>query len=249
MKTIIVLLTALLFVVVAYGQKYPGKQLGEVKVVPPIFTGIEDYNSYIETGMQLSVQKYLSKLINYPMEDLKNNTEGTEVVQFLVTTTGELTDFNVINSLSKTIDEEMIRVLKMTAGMWKPGYNNNEPVAMVKEVSMVFKQGDNLKHAMSKDFVEIGSKYFVKAGKKLLVQQKPKRALMYYDEGIRLLPYDNSLLLMRGLCLYSMGRTEEAHRDWQRINEENFDLDSYVHAFQIDKLSGFTALENFFHNK
>ena len=29
-------------------------------------------------------------------------------------------------------------ILKTTNGMWKPGYNNNNPVDMTKEVSMIF---------------------------------------------------------------------------------------------------------------
>jgi len=36
------------------------------------------------------------------------------------------TDFNIVNSVFDTIDNEAIRTLKTTSGMWKPGYNDDK---------------------------------------------------------------------------------------------------------------------------
>ncbi len=200
----------MLAAVFAFGQK---QKIDEVKVTPPKFTGIVNPIPVITDGKFESIDDYLARNIQYPEKDAKIFNQGTEVVQFTITPNGELTDFTIINSVSPQIDEEVIRVLETTNGMWVPGYNNDKPFAMEKEVSVAFKI-NGVRYPL--DFQAEGRKYFSKGGELLLTQNNPKKALKFYDKAIKLLPNDKGLLLMRGFARYGAGNLEGAKRDWER---------------------------------
>ena len=117
--------------IIAFGQE-PKQMLEEVEVTPPKFTGIEGVVTIIQNESIATIDDYLIKNIEYPEESVQRWLEGTAVVQFVVTANGEVTNFEVINSVSFDIDDELIRVLETTNGMWQPGLNNGRPVAMEK---------------------------------------------------------------------------------------------------------------------
>lgn len=240
MKNYVIILICVLVSSIALGQNQKVEEMknvlekSEVEVTPPKFTGIEKVVSVQEKENIKPIADYLSKNVQYPEEAAKRWHEGTEVVEFVVSTTGEVTDFKVINSVSSEIDEELIRVLKTTNGMWNPGYNNGEPVAMQKEVSMIFKIDETKSFAtQSKVFFKNGSKYF-------LVSGKLKRALKSYDKGIKLLPNDKSLLLMRGFCRYELGYIEGARQDWQRIKDSGgVDMIEVLADYDMKNVKGY----------
>jgi len=60
------------------------------------------------------------------------------VIQFTVTTQGNVTDFENINSVCPAIDNEVILALNKTNGMWIPGRNNGNPVDMSIVITFVF---------------------------------------------------------------------------------------------------------------
>jgi hypothetical protein len=211
MKTISFFALIMLAAVFAFGQK---QKIDEVKVTPPKFTGVANAVSTVKDGNFESIDDYLAKNIQYPEKDAKSFKQGTEVILFVVSPTGEVSDFEIINGVSPQISEEVIRVLQTTNGMWMPGYNNGNPVAMEKEVSVVFKI-TGVRYPT--DFKAEGTKNFTKAGELFLTNHNPKKALKYYDKGIMFLPSDESLLLMRGFARYETGDQEGATRDWQRI--------------------------------
>ncbi|WP_372948868.1 energy transducer TonB [Mariniphaga sp.] len=232
MKTISIFALLMLAAVFAYGQK---QKIDEVKVTPPKFTGVANAFSTSKDGHFESINDYLAKNIQYPEEDVKSFKQGTEVVQFIVSPTGELTDFTIVNGVSQQINEEVIRVLQTTNGMWFPGYNNGNPVAMEKEVSVVFKiEG----FRFSTDFKTLATNYFSKGSELFLEKQNPKKALKYYDKGIVLLPNDKGLLLMRGFARYETGNKEGATRDWQRIT-------TLGHSFNSEYLGNLAGLNGF----
>jgi len=218
--------------VIAFGQNQRPKLLEEVEVIPPAFTGIKGVVTIIQEEEFESIEDYLSKNVQYPEESGEFLFEGTEVVQFVVTSSGEVTNFKVINSVSSEIDDEVIRVLKTTNGMWKPGSNNGKPVAMEKEVSIIFKIDETKERAETKDLAKIVERFYRKGSKNLLIKNKPKRALKYYDKGIVLLPNEKSLLLVRGLARFELGNQEGACRDWNRIKTlGGFESDPYLDNF------------------
>lgn len=208
----------------AFGQDEKKVELGEVNVTPPKFLGVEIEKPVTILG---SLDAYLRDNLRYPDQAAKWSQEGTEVVQFVITPTGKVTDFTVINSVSPEIDREVIRVLQTTSGKWMPGSNNDKPVAMENEVSITFAV-----EGSTTDFLKTGELYFRKGSTLFLVKDKPKRAIQNYDKGLVFLPKDKSLLLMRGLARYDLGDKDGACRDWNRIkalggDQGDFFLDSF----------------------
>ena len=189
----------------------------EEEVTPPKFTGIENGAAILETDNSFTVKNYLLKNVICPKRSAECWLEGTEIVQFTITASGNVNNFKVINSVSPDIDKEIIRVLKTTNGMWKPGYLNGEPTAMEKEVSILFRVGDYNYSEVEKHFTNKATYYFKEGSLNLLVKNNPKKALKHFNNGVRYLPNDTGLLMLRGICNYELGDTESAKRDWDRI--------------------------------
>lgn len=217
MKKNVIFLICLILSMIAIGQNETQKMvdIDEVEVSPPKFTGIENVATYSNAENISLINNFLAKNTKYPQGAAEILLEGTEVVQFTVTPSGNVTNFNVINSVSKEIDKELIRVLKSTNGMWKPGYNNGKPTEMEQEVSLIF--ADYNESEVVKYFVKKAVYNYTEGSKHLFTEHKPKKAIKHYDMGIRYLPSDKGLLLLRGLCNYELGNIENAKSDWERI--------------------------------
>lgn len=237
MKTKILLLVLLCFPIFIWGQDKTTAQVNsdEVTVTPPKFKGIVKNNN-------LDVlSHYLNNEIVYPEKAVECCEQGTAIVKFMVTVKGELNDFRIINSVCPMLDEELIRAVKTTDGMWEPGYNNEKPVAMEKEVSMMFVADPIHNHSSKKYFEKLATRYAKKGNTLLLGKNNPKKALSCFNESIKYMPYDASALLLRGLCKYELGDREGARNDWERINEiGNYDADPWIE--NVAYLPGFEEM-------
>jgi hypothetical protein len=187
----------------------------EVKVTPPKFTGVENATVLYEVGISSLIDNYIANYFVCSDRVIDYKIEGTEIIQFTVNPDGRLTNFHVINSVCREIDEELIKILQGTNGMWMPGFNNGEPTAMEQEVSFMI--GDYNQDEIVNHFVDQAEKYFIMGSTKLMTDHKPKKALRYYSCGLRYLPYDKSQLMMRGICHYELGDIESAKQDWDRV--------------------------------
>jgi hypothetical protein len=211
MKTNVIFLTCMLIAAFSFAQNRPHdfqNELNENEVIPPKFCATDKvfHGESIET-----IDEFLSKNVVYPVQSATCRFQGTELVRFTVNPSGELTNFEVINSVCKKMDEEVINILKLTNGMWQPGFVNGRPVVMEKEVSVAF-----VLHP-SNNFIEMAKEYMKRGNVLLFEKSNPKRALKYYDMGINLLPNNETLLAARGLCKYEMGDEMGAERDWERL--------------------------------
>jgi len=219
MKRKLIFAISMLVAVFAFGQN---QKLKEIEVKAPMFHSefYDDINDFLLSG------------IEYPIEAAKRGYEGTEVIQFMVAQNGTVTDFKVINSVADAIDKEVIRILKITNGMWIPRYENGEPVAMKKEVSVVFQLNP------SSDFVAMAKSYLTKANQIFFIDKQPGKALKYLDKGINLLPNDETLLVVRGMCRYELGDETGAHNDWNRIADTGkIALNEYT--AQLEEMKGY----------
>jgi TonB family protein len=237
MKTKVVFLLCMILTVIAFGQTERPTTLTEIEVIPPKFPAVE--TSWNGKNIE-SINDYLSIHVVYPDEAINNGYQGTEVVQFIVTPTGELTDINVINSVCDEIDKEVIQVLTATSGQWKPALLNGQPSAMIHEVSVVFKSHDNT------DLMLLAKNYFLKGSKLLSLKKDPKKALKYYDLGILLTPHEESLLVARAICKYELGDEDGAIKDWNRMmtlnNTENNTFETIPLPYDLANTKGFAEL-------
>jgi tetratricopeptide (TPR) repeat protein len=221
MKKIVNFLICLIFSIMAIGQNETRNlkvDLEGFEKSPPKFTGNENGAAFLEAD-NLVLKDYLLKHVISPKLSDVYWREGTEIVQFIVTPSGNISDFKVINSVCPAIDMEMFRLLKTTNGMWKPGYMNGEPTAMEKEVSILF-VFECLNYdciEVEKHFTNQANHYLEKGNSYLLAKNNPKKALKLYNKGVRYRPDNKELLMRRGMCNYELGDAESAKRDWYRI--------------------------------
>ena len=237
MRTIIIFLVCMISSIFALGQNQKQNLLEEIRCTPPRFTGIPGTIPALTEGKYQTINEYLAKNVQYPTEDLEISLQGTEVVQFIVSTSGNLSEIKIVNSLSDKVDAEVIRALKTTEGMWKPGYNDDKPVAMEKEVSVAFR----IDGMWNNDFNFWARKYFTQGNEIFFKQSNPRKAIKYFDKGITLLPNDKSLLVMRGIARFQTGNKEGAVRDWSRIKSlGGFESEEYLK--NLSDLKGYAEL-------
>ena len=247
MKTKILLFAIVCMPIFVWGQKNSTERdtLPKVEVTPPEFTGITSVNKLFNNSSMKDIGKYLFENFQYSEEACY--IEGTVIVQFVITANGELNNFNVINSVCPVIDNEFIRVLETTSGMWKPGLNNMKPVDMEKEVSMMFVAKQQYKSNPKSYFTNQARNYFTKANNLFLEKHNLKKALRNYDQTIKYLPYDASSLLVRGLCKYELGDMDGARADWKRVNEiGRYDATEYIN--KLVDFQGYAEMTHILNN-
>lgn len=85
------------------------------------------------------LMSFLVKNITYPEAAEKAGIEGYVVVRFTVTKTGDVQDIELVRAVDPSLDAEAIRVVKATAGKWKPGKVNGEEVNVHYTLPISFK--------------------------------------------------------------------------------------------------------------
>lgn len=228
MKTLVNVIFGLLAVIVF-------EQQSNAQKTNPVFT----WNTSGESLFSYeSIDDYLNARVVYPDEPAKCCIQGTEVVKFTITSHGKVTGINVVHSVCSKMDEEVIRVLKTTNGKWHPASIDGNPVDMEQEVSVVFKLHETT------DFVKLANAYLKKGNKWLFIKNRSDKALKFFDCGINLMPNDETLLAVRGLCRFENGDNEGAIADWTRLKEITQENDSSNETFARDfgNMNGFQEM-------
>ena len=230
MKTKILFIVILCLPISIWAQKGASPYtLSKIEVTPPEFTNIKNVAMLFNNNNPALIENYLKEHTVYPEEAAKCYKQGTAVVQFIVTSEGEVTDFKVINSVCPMIDEEIIRVLSTTNGMWKPGIRDQKPADMEQEVSMMFVASRANRNSPVEYFTRQAKNLWVRGNTLFLEKHNPKKALKFYNESVKYLPYDPSTLLLRGFCKYELGDREGARSDWERVNTiGKYDADEFI---------------------
>jgi tetratricopeptide (TPR) repeat protein len=239
MKTIVIILACLMLNLMTFGQK-------AIKETQPVFKGVRNAAAQDYQSVADPVSKYFMERIKYPENAAECCVEGTELVEFVVTPHGNVTDINIINRVCCDIDDEVKRVLESTNGMWIPGEENGQPVATKQEIALAFSMCRMQTGPILEDFKVKAGKWYTLGNNALLMEKKPKKALRAYNNGIRLLPNDHALLFMRGLCNYELGDTELARQDWSRLLDQGGTNISDFMMEGITDLKGFDELTAMF---
>ncbi|RZL05731.1 MAG: energy transducer TonB, partial [Pedobacter sp.] len=82
-------------------------------------------------------REYLAKAIKYPPMAQDANLQGTVYVTFTVEKDGSLTDVAVPRKVGGGLDEEAIRVVRLSK-KWTPGIQNGRPVRVKFNVPVKF---------------------------------------------------------------------------------------------------------------
>ena len=117
--------------------KMPADGIYNVADVMPKFAGCEGVvNDTIDCTFT-KVVAHIKTNLKYPEEAIKNKVEGQVVTEFVVDTTGEITNAVIKKGLGHGCDEEALRVL-MLMHNWHPGQVDGKPVKVRMVLPIVF---------------------------------------------------------------------------------------------------------------
>ena len=105
------------------------KKSSMINILEPTFIGANesvDFNEFIQENLRT------------PLNSQILGIDGAVVVQFNVSPTGNLSEIQVIESVSPEFDHSVISTLEASKGMLNPGTINGRPVPMEKEVMVIF---------------------------------------------------------------------------------------------------------------
>lgn len=88
-------------------------------------------------GGMANFYKLIGDNLRYPEFAKKNNIEGTVLVAFVIEKNGTLSNVEVQRGLGYGIDEEAVRVLKLSQ-KWNPGTQNGKTVRVKYNIPIKF---------------------------------------------------------------------------------------------------------------
>lgn len=89
-------------------------------------------------GGEAALYQFLSKQIHYPRQAVKNKTEGTVYVRFIIQPDGSVTDPEVMRGIGFGCDEEALRVIRSMPA-WNPGEVEGQKVPVFSSLAVNFK--------------------------------------------------------------------------------------------------------------
>lgn len=84
------------------------------------------------------LSEFIGKQISYPKEARKNNIAGRVVIQFIIMEDGSVERLKILKSMHPALDEEAIRVVKLTNKKWLPGIIDAIPVRVTFVLPILF---------------------------------------------------------------------------------------------------------------
>ena len=89
-------------------------------------------------GGNAELMRYISEQIIYPEDALMNRIQGTVILRFVVSRTGEVINVELIRGIDPLLDNEAIRVV---SGLprWRPGKQEGVPVPVYFTMPVTFK--------------------------------------------------------------------------------------------------------------
>lgn len=101
-----------------------------------VFVVVESMPSF--PGGEAALIKYLSDSIKYPETARVNKIQGRVILQFTIGETGQITDVQVVRSVSPELDAEAVRVIQ-SMPRWIPGKQRGKTVAVKYTLPVTFR--------------------------------------------------------------------------------------------------------------
>lgn len=97
----------------------------------PADSALNELYVYIDQPPQFpggdgAMLRYVAMNLRYPPEAMERHEQGMVVLQFVVTSEGNVGEVKVLQSVSQELDKEAIRVIK-SLPKFVPGRNNGKP--------------------------------------------------------------------------------------------------------------------------
>jgi protein TonB len=108
----------------------------EIPVEDKPFFKVEEMPAFNKGGLENFIQWVQANLI-YPQIAIENEIEGKVTASFVIGVDGHLDNINIIRGVDESLDNEAIRVLKMSP-LWTPGKQGGKPVRVMFIMPIVF---------------------------------------------------------------------------------------------------------------
>jgi len=102
-----------------------------------IFVSLETSPEF--KGGEKAFIEFLKKHLIYPVAAKEKGIEGTVYVEFIVNKDGTIERVEVVSGVYKDLDDEAIRVIRLTSGKWNAGKQNGKTVKVSMIVPVKFK--------------------------------------------------------------------------------------------------------------
>ena len=106
-----------------------------VPVDPEPYTLVKEMPSF--PGGNEALMRYIMEHVVYPPDAAANGIQGTVLLRFVVSPTGDVTRVEVTRSANPLLDEEALRVIS-SLPKWKPGKQDGTPVPVWFSVPVIF---------------------------------------------------------------------------------------------------------------
>ena len=83
-------------------------------------------------------RNYVSQNLTFPQIAIDHGISGKVFVQFVVDPKGNAVDIQVVRGVDPLLDNEALRLIKSTSGMWTPGKQRGKPVKVKYTFPVVF---------------------------------------------------------------------------------------------------------------
>jgi protein TonB len=111
---------------------------GEVIVETQVFQSFEIQEQPSFEGGEAGLMRYITDNIQYPQEAIENGIKGIVYIRFVVKSSGEVGEVQLLRSVDDLLDKEALRVVK-SLPKWNPGKQNGNAVNVWFTIPINFK--------------------------------------------------------------------------------------------------------------
>ncbi|TRX65925.1 TonB family protein [Carboxylicivirga sp. M1479] len=213
----VVMLLMLTVGIMAQEEEMKQKFIEETRVEAPVFIGETNLND----ADRQNFSSHLQEELTYLSELDYLGKEGIVAIDFVIETDGSVTNVMVSNSVSKTIDEAVLKAVTNSSNMWKAGKINGQENAMDKTIYVKFDIPGNASHneqarenlnlaiKQVSDIDKLENKDIDAAAKTKKTARKAKSAQTYLEYAEQYKPNDLSITYWQARVYELQGNNDQ----------------------------------------
>lgn len=102
-----------------------------------LFYIVEEMPTFNGGDAAVEFRKYIAENLEYPEKAAKNGIAGKVIIQFVVNSSGEVTNVTVVRGVDSSLDREAVRVVESSPD-WTPGKQGGKNVGVVFTFPITF---------------------------------------------------------------------------------------------------------------
>lgn len=228
-----------------YGQNNERSRKSDVDVQAEFRTDQMQTLPEVSVQPKSSICCFLEKEIQYPELSTEIEEEGEVVVQLTISDRGNISDMQIVNSVSERLDRQVINCLANTDGKWSPAMDDGIPVESTRKIHVIFDILGNPTHEeISLNQYSTGVKQLHQAE---MIEQDPflaqnkkdrkterayKSALNHFNTASKYTAEEPTIIFMQAKVYEKMGNAsmmQDKYNEFEELvsNSDNT-LDLYV---------------------